>query len=75
MFDRMKQFIEMKKQADRIKKELSAASVDIEETPGIRIKITGDQTFQSVEISEELLQPANREKLQPALLRSLNAAI
>jgi len=75
MFDKMKQLMEMKKQADRIKKELDACSIDIMEVQGIKLKINGSQRVQSIEIDEQHLRSENKQKLERDLLRSFNAAI
>ncbi len=75
MFDKMKQLMEMKQQAERIKRELEAASVEVNETPGIKVVITGAQQFRSVDIDEKLVAPGNKQRLEADLLRSLNAAV
>ena len=75
MFDKMKQLMEMKKQADRVKKELDAESVEVTEVQGIKIVINGSQNVQSVEIDEGLLKAGNRTRFETDLLRSMNAAI
>ena len=75
MLDKMKQLMEMKKQADRIKKDLDALVVDVHETAGIKIQITCSQAFQMIDIEEGLLRPENKSRLEKDLLRSLNAAI
>lgn len=75
MFDKMKQLMEMKKQADRLKKELDAISIDVQEVPGIKIVITGSQEFRSIEVDEALLTPEKKKKLEADILRSLNAAV
>lgn len=75
MLDKMKQLMEMKRQADLIKRELDAVTVDVQEVRGIRIAVNGSQHFKSVEIDESLLSAANKARLQADLLRSLNAAI
>ena len=75
MFDKMKQLMDMKKQADRIKKELDACSVEVEEVRGIKIKINGSQNFQSIEIDEGQLSANDKNRLESNLLRSVNAAI
>ncbi len=74
MFDKMKQLMDMKKQADRLKKELDAVTLDIAEVKGIKIAITGAQEIRSIEIDETLLSPANKKRLESDLMRSLNAA-
>ena len=75
MFDKMKQLMEMKKQAEVIKRELDAATVEVEDVRGIKIVITGSQNFRSLEIDEGLLTGANKGRLEADLLRSLNTAI
>jgi DNA-binding YbaB/EbfC family protein len=75
MFDKMKELMEMKRQADQIKRELDAAIVDSDEGRGIKVKINGSQTFQSIEIEERLLGPENKKRLETEILRSVNAAV
>ena len=75
MFDKMKELMEMKKQADRIKKELDASMVEINEVQGVKIVVNGSQNFQSLEIDNSLLNAGNKKKLENDLLRSVNAAI
>jgi len=74
MFDKMKQLMEMKGQADRLKKELDAVTLDITEVKGIKIAITGSQEIRSIEIDETLLTPTNKKRLESDLMRSLNVA-
>ncbi|MGE0267942.1 MAG: YbaB/EbfC family nucleoid-associated protein [Candidatus Omnitrophota bacterium] len=75
MFDKMKQLMEMKKQADSIKKELEAISVNVEEVKGIKIRINGAQKFKSFEIDAGLVNPDNKQRLENDILRCMNAAI
>ncbi|MCK5214556.1 MAG: YbaB/EbfC family nucleoid-associated protein [Candidatus Omnitrophica bacterium] len=75
MFDKMKQIMEMKKQADQIKRELDDIVVDVNEVPGINITLTGSQRFQEIAISDEMLKPENKDRLKKDLTRSVNAAI
>ena len=75
MFDKMKQLMEMKKQADAIKKELEAISVTVEEIKGIKIRINGAQKFKELEIEEGLINPGNKQRFENDLLRCMNAAI
>lgn len=74
MFDKMKQLMEMKKQADRIKRELDAEVIDVENS-GINIKINGSQNFQSIELDEGALSAENKLKLEADLLSAVNQAI
>lgn len=75
MLDKMKQLMEMKRQADLIKRELDAVTVDVQEVRGIKISVNGSQNFKSIEIDETLLTASNKARLQADLLRSVNAAI
>ena len=75
MFDKMKELMEMKKQADRIKKELEAISVEVNEVRGIKVVISGAQTLRSIEIEAGMLNPENKSRLEADLLRSFNAAV
>ena len=75
MFDKMKELMEMKKQADRIKKELDASTVEVNEVSGVKIVVTGSQNFRSLEIDEALVNAGDKNKLEDDLLRSVNAAI
>ncbi len=75
MFGKMKELMEMKKHADKIKKELDASSVEVEEVRGINISINGSQRFKSIVIDEAFLGAGNKAKFEKDLLRSINAAI
>ncbi|MCK5013556.1 MAG: YbaB/EbfC family nucleoid-associated protein [Candidatus Omnitrophica bacterium] len=75
MFDKMKELMEMKKQADRIKRELDASTVEVNEVDGVRIVVNGSQNFQSLEIDEALVNAGGKGRLEKDLLRSVNAAI
>ncbi|VAX37622.1 hypothetical protein MNBD_UNCLBAC01-1640 [hydrothermal vent metagenome] len=75
MFGKMKELMEMKKQADKIKKELDVIFVEVEEVRGIKITINGSQKFKVIDIDEELLSSGNKIRLEKDLLRSINAAV
>ena len=75
MLDKMRQLMEMKRQADLIKKDLDQTSTEVNEMRGIKIKISGSQQFQSIEIDEALLNAGNKASLESDLLLSLNAAV
>ena len=75
MFDKMKQLMEMKKQAEVLKKQLDASAVDVTKVNGIKIRITGSQKFQAIEVAPELLKAENKQRFEQDLLNSLNAAI
>jgi DNA-binding YbaB/EbfC family protein len=75
MFDKMKQLMEFKKQADQIKKQLDSLIVEVEDVPGIKVTITGSQNFKAIQVNESHLGGQNKTRLEMDLLRSVNAAI
>jgi DNA-binding protein YbaB len=75
MFDQVKKMMELKKQADQLKKELEATIIEINEVRGIKAVVNGAQIFQSIEIEEGLLTPANKNRVQMDLLRTINNGI
>ncbi len=75
MFNKMKELMEMKKQADRIKKELDASLVEVNEVSGVKIVVNGSQNFKSLEIDEALVSAGDAKRLEKDILRSVNAAI
>jgi len=75
MLDKMKQLMEMKKRADKIKQELDSMIIDVNEVEGINIKINGTQIFDSININEGYLSSQEKDKFEQDLLRCINAAI
>ena len=75
MFDQMKKLVEMKQQADKIKRQLEASRIEIKEADGIKITIDGAQRFHAIEVAEHLLVPDKKQKLEKDLLASLNKAV
>lgn len=75
MLDKLKQMMEIKKQAEQIKRELENTRLEMSEGRGIKITIDGVQRFHSIEITDDLLNTVNKEKFEIDLLRSINAAI
>lgn len=75
MFDKMKKLMEVQRQAQEIKKQLDNTCLDVQDVPGIRITITGSQEIRCVEIDPHLLGAENKDRLQAALIKSINAAI
>ena len=75
MFDKMKDLMEMKKQADRIKKELDTSLIEVSDVRGIKIVINGSQNFQSIAIDEALISVDNKARFEGDLLKAVNGAI
>ena len=75
MFDQVKKLMELKKQADTLKKELEKIVIDYNEVRGIKLKLNGAQMFQSLEIEDSWLDPKQRARLQVELVKAINMAI
>jgi DNA-binding protein YbaB len=75
MFDQMKKLMEMKQQAEKIKRQLEASLIEVKDIDGIKIVIDGAQKFHSLEIGEHLLTPEKNQSLQKDLVKGLNKAI
>ena len=75
MLDKIKQLMEVKKQAEQIKRELDGTRIEVNSVRGIRIIIDGSQRFQSIEIDNEFLGVENKKRLEADLLYSLNSAM
>ena len=75
MFDKMKELMEMKRQADQIKKELDALVIEYTDVRNIKIVINGSQDIKSLEIGDSLFEPGQRKRLENDLLRSINGAV
>ncbi len=75
MFDMMKQFNQMRKQASEIKKNLDSETVECNEIKGIKIVITGSQNIKSIEIDQDYFQSKDKLRFEKDLLRSFNASI
>jgi DNA-binding protein YbaB len=75
MLDQVKKLMEMKKQADILKKELEATIIEVQETRGIKVVVNGAQIFQSIDIEEGLLNAGNKNRVQMDLLKNMNTAI
>ena len=75
MLDQMKKLMEMKKQAEQIKRDLEATHVEVADNPGVKIIINGAQKFKSIELDFDVLNRDNKENLEQAFLKSANSAI
>jgi DNA-binding protein YbaB len=75
MFDQMKKLMEMKQQAEKIKRQLEASLIEIKDIDGLKVIVDGSQKFHSIEISERFLKPEEKQNLEKELLRSLNKAM
>ena len=75
MFDQMKKLMELKKQADNLKRELEKVTIEYNDVRGIKIKLNGAQMFQSIEVEDSWLDPKQKARFQVEILRAVNMAI
>jgi DNA-binding protein YbaB len=75
MFDKMKKLMELKQQADKLKKELEKISIDYNEVRGIKITLNGAQMFQAIEVEDSWLTPQQKARFQTELIKAINMAI
>ncbi len=75
MFDQVKKLMELKQQADKLKKELEKVNIEYNEVRGIKVRLNGAQMFQSVEIEDSWLNPQQKSRFQTELIRAVNMAI
>ena len=75
MLDQMKKLMEMKKQAEQIKRELDASRFEVGSSDEIKIVIDGAQHLHAIEINSDFLQSAQKESLEQDLLKSFNQAV
>jgi len=75
MFDKMKKLMELKQQADKLKKELEKISIEYNEVRGIKIKLNGAQMFQAIEVEESWFTLQQKARFQTELIKAINMAI
>ena len=75
MLDKIKQLMEVKKQAEGLKRELDGTTIEVNDVRGIKITVNGSQRFQSIEVDTEMLGADNKKRLEGDLLRSINNAV
>jgi DNA-binding protein YbaB len=74
MFDQMKKIMELKKQADTLKKELEKIIIECNDVRGIKVKINGAQMIQAIEIEDSWLDLKQKDRFQKEVVRALNNA-
>ena len=74
MFDQVKKLMELKKQADVLKKELEKIVLECNDVRGIKVKINGAQMVQAIEVEDNWLEPKQKDRFQKELVRALNTA-
>lgn len=67
MFDKMKQMYELKKQADKMKKELEAEVIEVEHGD-VKVKVDGTQKILRLEYPEDI----DPDKLKDAINKAMD---
>ena len=76
MFSKLKQFKDLREKAKTLQTTLAAEAVEGSAAWGkVKIGMDGNQTVTSVSISEDLLQPGGKDKLEGAVKEALNDAL
>jgi hypothetical protein len=75
MFDKMKQVYEMQRKAKEVQKVLEGVRVE-KSSPGgkVKIVINGNHKVESLTIDESVLNPAQKEDLENALVKLITEA-
>lgn len=75
MLDKMKQLMEMKRQAEVLKKELESARLEHNEVRSIKLVVNGAQGLQSIMLDGEWGNVPNKVRLESELLQAVNGAM
>ncbi len=76
MFNKLKQFKDLKNQANQLKEALAQETAEGSADWGkVKVKIDGNQEILNVEIDPELLSSDNKEKLEQNIKEATNDAI
>ncbi|MEK9166858.1 MAG: YbaB/EbfC family nucleoid-associated protein [Patescibacteria group bacterium] len=74
LFGQAKDMYQLQKKAKQIKKDLANLHIEAE-FEGVIVIINGEQEVMEVRISEEMMKPENKMKLEKALLTAFNKAV
>ncbi len=75
MLDKLKQLMEVKRQADQLKKELESVTFEMNDVRGIKMTMNGTQKVLSVDVDSQYLALDGKKKLEADLVRSFNNAL
>lgn len=70
MFNKLKQFNDLRKQANDLKTILAKETVEVENN-AVKIIMDGNQTVKSVDIKKEYLSPEKKHELEKAIQDAL----
>lgn len=74
LFGQAKDMYQLQKKAKQIKKDLGNLHIEAE-FEGVVVVINGEQEVVEVRVSEEMMKPENKLRLEKALLTAFNKAI
>jgi|SRR3989338_3597230 len=74
MFSKLKQFNDLRKQANSLKSKLAEETVTIE-TNAVKLVIDGNQEVKTLSLSSEWLQPEKKQALENDLRDAMNKGL
>lgn len=74
LFGQAKDLYKLQKKAKQIKEQLKNLHIEAE-VDGVKVIINAEQEVQEVTVSEEMLKPENKEKLEQTLKTVINKAV
>ena len=76
MFNKLKQFKDMRSKAKTLQSALGEISVEGSASFGkVKVKMDGNQSVQAIEIDDSLMETVNKSKLQDGLKDAFNDAV
>jgi len=76
MFNKLKQFQDLRKQAKQLKSSMSEETITGEALGGeVKIIMDGNQEIKNVEIDESLLSVENKERLEKGIMEAFASAV
>lgn len=74
LFGQAKDLYKLQKKAKEIKEKLKNLHIEAE-VDGVKVVINAEQEVQEVVVSEEMMKPENKEKLEATLKTVINKAV
>lgn len=74
MFNKLKQFKDLRSQAKTLQNALKEETVEVEKS-GVKIVMDGNQEITSIDVSPDLLSPDKKQQLESAIKSANTSAI
>lgn len=74
MFNKLKQFNDLRKQANTLKNALAEETIEVE-NKAIKIVMDGNQDIKSLDIKSEFLSPSKKSDLEKEIMEGIKEAI